>query len=103
MVLVRSPTIDKGVRRYREAGKWIAAWRKVVERSNWASLDDLRKTYPTADGVPNRYGAIVTVFNVKGGNYRLLTVVHYASGTVYEIDLLPHGQYDKGTWKDWQI
>src|SRR5437879_4825496 len=103
MTLLRSPAVDKALRRYREAAGWIAVWRDTAERAPWSSLADVRKTYPSADGVKNDYGAIVTVFNVKGGNYRLLTVIHYASGTVYEIDLLSHDQYDKNTWKEWNI
>lgn len=103
MMLVQSPAVDRAVRRYREAAGWVAAWRSIVERADWSSLSDVRKAYPSADGVKNHHGVIVTVFNVKGGNYRLLTVIHYASGVVFEIDLLSHGQYDKDTWKGWLI
>lgn len=103
MVLITSPAVDKAVRRYREAAKWVAAWRATVQRANWRSLEDIRKAYPPADGVANNCRVIVTVFNVKGGNYRLLTVIHYVSQTVYEIDLLSHGEYDRNTWKEWRI
>ena len=78
-------------------------WRGMSDRCDWSSIDDVRQMYPSADGVRNNHGAVVTVFNVKGGNYRLLTVIHYASRIVYEIDLLSHGDYDKSTWKEWQI
>ncbi len=103
MILVEAPDVDKAVRRHREAAKWIAGWRAIVARARWRSLDDVRKTYPSADGVRNRYGAIVTVFNVMGGSYRLLTVLHYEAGIAYEIDFLSHGEYDRNNWKEWHI
>jgi mRNA interferase HigB len=102
MTLIRAPAVDKALRRYREAAGWIAAWRRVVERADWSNLEEVRKTYPSADGVKNANGAVVTVFNVKGGNYRLLTVIRYADQVTYEIDLLSHGEYERGTWKRWQ-
>lgn len=103
MVLVQSPGVNEALRRYREAAKWITAWRTTAQRARWRSLQDIRKAYPSADGMANELGVVVTVFNVKGGNYRLLTVIHYLSQTVYEIDLLSHGDYDKNTWKEWQL
>lgn len=103
MTLIQSSAVNRALRRYREAAKWIAIWRRTVEHAHWSSLEDLRKAYPSADGVKNRYGVIVTVFNVKGGNYRLLAVMHFVSQTVYEIGLLSHGEYDKAVWKEWRI
>ncbi len=102
MELIESAAVEKALRRYREAGKWLADWRSVVRRSNWQSIEDVRKAYPSADGVKNNRGAIVTVFNVKGGNYRSLTLIRYSSQVVYEIDLLSHGEYSKDAWKDWR-
>lgn len=103
MVLIHSTSVEKALRRYREAYSWVAAWRTTVEVAHWKSLDDVRKTYPSAGGVTNNYAVVVTVFNVKGGNYRLLTVIHYRAATVYEIDLLSHGDHDKNIWKGWSV
>ena len=101
MTLVPSPAVDKALRKYREAARWIARWRTTAEHAVWDSLADVRKAYPSADGVKNSRGAIVTIFNVKGGNYRLLTVINYSGAAVYEIDLLSHSDYDKNAWKEW--
>ena len=43
---------------------------------------------------------VVTVFNVKGNEYRLLTVMRYRAQQVYVIDVLTHAEYSKGKWKD---
>jgi mRNA interferase HigB len=40
--------------------------------ATWASIVDVRKTYPHADAVDE-----YTVFNIKGNKYRLATQVHY--------------------------
>jgi mRNA interferase HigB len=66
-------------------------------------LTAARATYPSADGVPIRKGrrvvAVVTVFNVGGNKYRLLTLVNYGRQTVEVVDVLTHAEYDKEQWK----
>ena len=41
----------------------------------------------------------MTVFNVKGNEYRLLTVIGYAARRVVVIDVLTHAEYDSEKWK----
>lgn len=33
------------------------------------------------------------------GEYRLLTVIHYAAGRVMILDVLTHEEYDREKWK----
>ena len=42
----------------------------------------------------------MTIFNVKGNEYRLLTSIDFEIGTVEAIDVLTHAEYDKNLWKD---
>jgi len=42
---------------------------------------------------------VVTVFNVKGNEYRLLTQVNYRDRVVLVLELLTHAEYDKDAWK----
>jgi len=65
----------------------------------WHSLDDVRKAYPSADGVKLKTRLVVTVFNVKGNEYRLLTSIDYDAGIVEAMDVLTHAEYDKESWK----
>jgi len=47
------------------------------------------------DGVRLGSGTVVTVFNVKGNEYRLLTSIDFDAGIVEVLDVLTHAEYDK--------
>jgi mRNA interferase HigB len=82
-----------------KAGKWLEAWRLLVKASDWRSIGDVRKTYPSADPVRIESGRVVTVFNVCGNDYRLITAIHYDKQRIYTLRLLTHADYDKNRWK----
>ena len=69
-------------------------WYKVVTRNNFKNLVDLKGTFPSADLVGN-----LVVFNIAGKKFRLITAIHFNTGTVYVRDVLTHSEYDKGRWK----
>jgi mRNA interferase HigB len=83
----------------------LAAWAEVTGAAGWRNLIDVRRDFPTADGVVVRSGRVVTVFNIRGNNYRLITAIHYLNthpvrGRVYVLRFYTHSEYDKGDWKD---
>lgn len=41
----------------------------------------------------------VTVFNIAGNDYRLISAIHYDTGIVYALQVLTHGEYSKDRWK----
>ena len=69
-------------------------WYRLTKRAAWVSLDDLRKDFPSADGV-----GIFTVFNIKGNQFRLIAEVNYRTGRVFVRHVLTHAEYTKGSWK----
>jgi mRNA interferase HigB len=73
----------------------VATWIRVVRTARWQSLVDVRRTYPHADLVGD-----LTVFNIKGNDYRLIVGMDYRWGRVYIKHLLTHAEYDKGEWKE---
>lgn len=79
---------------------WLRVWAATVANSRWRSLDELRAAYPSADGVRLASGTVVTIFNVKGNAYRLLTWIDYDAAVVEALDVMTHADYDKGLWKD---
>ena len=89
--------------RHPDAREPLEDWARVTLAATWTNIAEVRATYPSADGVPIRKGrrvvAVVTVFNVRGNKYRLLTLVNYGRQTVEVIDVLTHGEYDKEKWK----
>ncbi|HYE31481.1 MAG TPA: hypothetical protein VEH27_08640 [Methylomirabilota bacterium] len=45
-----------------QADSFLTTWRNVVRAAKWKNLIEVRKTYPTADGVKVDSGRVVTVF-----------------------------------------
>jgi len=82
-----------------KAGKWLDAWRLVVRTAEWRNLEELRKSYPSADPVKTKSGRNVTVFNVCGNDYRLIVAIHYDKQRIYTLRFLTHAEYDKNDWK----
>jgi mRNA interferase HigB len=74
----------------------LDAWHQIAKSKNtaWESLEDVRKQLPSADGV-GKY----TVFNIKGGSYRLISEINYRTKTLFIREVLTHAEYDKGGWK----
>src|SRR5690349_11023733 len=100
MRLIGRDVLGKAVRLHPAARKWLTAWSVSVEDADWSSIDELRQDYPSADGVKLKSGLVVTVFNVKGNEYRLLTHVNYGQHAVLILELLTHAEYDKERWKE---
>jgi len=99
MRLIGQDVLSKAMRKHADARKWLQAWAVTAEDAAWRSLDDVRADYPSADGVKLRSRIVVTVFNVKGNEYRLLTNINYESRVVLVLELLSHAEYDKDQWK----
>lgn len=88
------------VRRHADARGWLECWLRVARDSSWASLADVRRAYPAADGgVRVSSGARVTVFDVCGNKYRLVTDVQYTIQTVTVLEAMTHAEYSKDRWK----
>jgi len=76
------------------------SWVRNVEHATWHSIADVRRLYPATDGgVRMTDGKLVTVFNVKGNEYRLISDVIYAAQVVVVLELMTHADYSKGNWK----
>jgi mRNA interferase HigB len=99
MRLIGQDVLVKAMRKHRDVREWVRLWVATVQDAMWRSLDELRADYPSADGVKLKTRVVVTVFNVKGNEYRLLTHVDYAGQVVQVLELLTHAEYDKDRWK----
>lgn len=87
-------------RRRSDAEAPLRAWYKTVLGAEWKSLQDVRATYPHADGVETGSGEMLTVFNICGNKYRLITRIRYDYQLVNVRVVLTHAEYDKGKWKE---
>lgn len=84
---------------HRGAETPLRGWLKTAKHADWTSIQDIRRTYPTADAVEVASGAKMTVFNVGGNKYRLITNIWYQGQQIYVKMVLTHAEYGKGRWK----
>lgn len=75
-------------------------WYNVASHAEWRSLRHVRASYPHADGVETDRGEILTVFNIGGNKYRLITRIRYDYQLVNIRFVLTHKEYDRGAWKE---
>jgi mRNA interferase HigB len=100
MRIIKEPTIRAFWQKHRNAEPSLARWLDIARKASWSSLQEVRRDFPSADGVSVKSGNIVTVFNIAGNNYRLVVSVKYKWSVIYIRDFLTHARYSKDAWKD---
>ena len=78
-----------------ESERPLDRWYRIAKRTNFESFPDLRRTFRSADQVGK-----LTVFNIGGNRFRLVTYIVYAKKRIYIRDILTHTDYDRGRWKE---
>jgi len=79
---------------HKDAETPLDDWYRTAKRLQWASLVDVRQTYPHADAVGE-----LTIFNISGNKYRLATHINYRTGKVYIRRVMTHQEYSREDWK----
>lgn len=74
-----------------DARQALQTWYIDVERANWKSTADIKRTYQTASFLQDNR----VVFNIKGNKYRIIVVVQFKYGYVYIRFIGTHSQYDQ--------
>lgn len=73
----------------------LRSWNKLTKLAQWQNFAQLRQTFASADLVGK-----LTVFNIGGNKYRLITYIDYQSQKVFIRHVLTHAEYDTDSWKD---
>ncbi len=100
MRIIKSTRIREYCSQHPQARPSLEQWLMRTKAAHWASVADLRQTFPSADPVRVASGRAVVVFNIAGNRYRLITAIHYNMRKVFVLRFLTHAEYDKETWKD---
>jgi mRNA interferase HigB len=87
--------IDDFIRRHPDSKSGLRRWQKLIRETDFVSIVDLRRTFPTADAVGGK-----TVFNVGSNKVRTITEIQYGIAMVIVTHVLTHAEYDRGRWKD---
>ena len=91
MIIINRQILLDFTRKHADARKSVARWIVDVENAQWSSFSDVKKTYNTADYVGNDH----IVFDIKGNNYRFVTIVIFEDGVVNIRWAGTHSEYDK--------
>lgn len=73
----------------------LRTWYKLTSLAQWQNFVELRQIFPSADQVEN-----LTVFNIGGNKYRLITLVDYEYQKIFIRHVLTHAEYDQQSWKN---
>ena len=80
--------------RHPPARSWVQAWVAEVEAAIWSTPQDIKNRYQTVSFV-GKY----VIFNVKGNDYRMATLVAYRMGKVVVHWIGTHTDYMKINWE----
>jgi mRNA interferase HigB len=72
----------------------LTAWESAIKFSSPRNPAELRAVFGSADFVRD-----LTVFNIGGNKFRLITGIDYRCQVVYVKHILTHTEYDEGKWK----
>jgi mRNA interferase HigB len=80
-----------GHRGIKVARQQFDAWLKIARRSEWRTPKDVKRSHPKASILKG--GRVV--FNIKGNDFRLITLVEYRAGVLAIRFFGTHAEYDK--------
>jgi mRNA interferase HigB len=73
VVVISKTKLTKFSKRHNDAAEPLNEWWDKTRQADWATYQDLKKTFNSADFVGNdRY-----VFNIKGNKYRLVAMIFF--------------------------
>ena len=95
MRVISHKKLQDFARKHADSKKPLEAWYKIVRHTNYRSFSELRKTFPSADQVGK-----LTVFNIGGNKYRLISAIHYNRSILYIRGIMTHEAYNDDKWKE---
>jgi mRNA interferase HigB len=91
MRIIKRQTLQQFWEKHPETAQPLRAWFQMVRAAAWEHSADIKAMFPKASIID----AERVVFNICGGNYRLVVAVHYAAKIVFIKFIGTHAQYDK--------
>lgn len=95
MHVITPKRLNDFAERYPDSRNALAEWYRIVKESEFDSIDDVRRVFPSADKVGK-----LTVFNIGGNKFRLIAAIHYNRKKIFIRAVLTHREYDRGNWKE---
>jgi len=94
MRIIGRKIIDKFKRKHGDSRKALDLWMNSVNAAQWKTFQDIKNTYASASFLNDNR----VIFNIKGNNYRLVTIVVIQADSVFIEWIGTHAEYDKKTF-----
>ncbi len=78
-------------RRYPDAKSQLDSWLSEAKEANWTAPIHIKRRYQQVSFLANNR----VVFNIRGNNYRLVTIVDYETKIVVVESVLTHPEYSR--------
>lgn len=86
--------------RHPDAQEPLRAWFRITTASQWSNFLAVRQTFGSVDTAKVNSNNTVTIFDIGGNKYRLITAIHYNTGCVYALMVMTHAEYSRDKWKE---
>jgi len=90
MEIVGKSHLQRFQRDYPQSRKPLDLWVKTIESGYWKHFTQLKETFGSVD-----YVSGFVVFDIKGNDYRLITIVVFQEQQVFIKHVFTHHEYDK--------
>lgn len=90
MHIISRKRIEEFCKIHPDAQQSMDRWYKIVKKSAFATFQDVKNLFPSADKVKN-----FVVFNIGGNKFRLIAYIRYRRGKLFIRHILTHEEYDK--------
>ncbi len=76
--------------KHADAQAAIEEWYEKTKQADWSCFADIKNTFNSVDGIGNQR----FIFNIKGNDYRLVTLVIFKTKMVYIRFIATHKEYN---------
>lgn len=91
MVVISYGTIRDFFQLHTDGKDALNNWYRLASQADWSNFHEIKEMFNSVDAIGNdRF-----VFNIKGNNYRIVTLIFFDIRTVYIRFVGTHAEYDK--------
>ena len=91
MVIFSKTTLIQFGLKHADSSNALLEWYKITTQSDWSDINDVKKTFNSADYVGNQR----FVFNIKGNRFRIVASIKFKKRTIFIKFVGTHAEYDK--------
>ncbi len=99
MRIITNRSLTECWKKYPDAKPSLAVWEERICAAECYNHTELIKIFSNADYVPNQHFKYLTIFNIKGNEYRLAADVFFNTGHVFIKWFGNHADYDQLDFK----